>query len=65
MYETYFYKLPPYNRQETSQLRYMDTFSFILSVITKDIIKHLKYLVDLFDFSNLNEHHELISNEEK
>ena len=43
----------------------MDTDSFILSVITKDIIKDLKNLEDKFDFSNLDEDHELFSNENK
>ena len=33
----------------------MDTDSFVLSVNTKNIIKDLKNLEDLFDFSNLNE----------
>ena len=39
----------------------MDTDSSILSVKTKDIIKDLKNLEDLFDFSNLNKYHELFS----
>ena len=32
----------------------MDTNSFVLSVYTKDIIKDLKNLENLFDFSNLD-----------
>ena len=36
-----------------------------LSVKTKDIIKDLKNLEDLFDFSNLNENHELFSRNKK
>ena len=40
----------------------MDTDSFVLSVNTKDIIKDLKNLEDWFDFSNLNENHELFKN---
>ena len=39
----------------------MDTDSFVLSVSTKDIIKDLKKLEDRFDFSNLDENHELFS----
>ena len=39
----------------------MDTDSFVLGVNTKDIIKDLKNLEDLFDFSNLNENHELFN----
>ena len=33
----------------------------ILSMKTKDIIKDLKNLEDIFDFSNLDENHELFS----
>ena len=43
----------------------MNTDSFLLSVNTKDIIKDLKNLEDSFDFSNLNENHELFSNKIK
>ena len=43
----------------------MDTDSFVLSANTKDIIKDLKCLEDFFDFSNLNENHELLSNKNK
>ena len=43
----------------------MDTDSFLLSVYTKDIIKDLKNLEDIFDFSNLDENHELFSNKNK
>ena len=65
MYETYYDKLQPYFGQEDIQLHYMDTESFVLSVDTKDIIKDLKNLEDLFDFSNLDENHELFSNKKK
>ena len=43
----------------------MDTDSFELSVNTKDIIKDLKNLEDIFDFINLDENHELFSNKNK
>ena len=62
MYETYYGKLQQFFRQENIQLQYMDTDSFVLSVNTKDIIKDLKKLEDMFDFSNLDENHELFSN---
>ena len=65
MYETYYDKLQPYFGQENMQLHYMDTDSFVLSVSTKDIIKDLKILEDLFDFSNLDENHELFSKKNK
>ena len=62
MYETYYDKLQPYFGQENIQLHYMDTDAFILSVKTKNIIKDLKNLEDIFDFSNLDKNHELYSN---
>ena len=65
MYETYFDILQPYFEQENIQLHYMDTDSFVLSVNTKDIIKDLKKLEDMFDFSNLDKTHELFSNKKK
>ena len=39
----------------------MDTDSFVLSVNIKDIIKDLKNLEDIFDFSNLDKNHELFT----
>ena len=35
MYETFYDKLQPYFKQEIIQLHYIDTDSFVLSVITK------------------------------
>ena len=43
----------------------MDTDSFVLSVNTKGIIKDLKKFEDIFDFSNLDEIHDLFSNRNK
>ena len=65
MYETYYDKLQPYFGQENIQLHYMDTDSFILGVNTKDIIKDLKNLENIFDFSNLDKNHELFSDKNK
>ena len=65
MYETYYDKLQPYFRQENIQLSYLDKDSLVLSVNTKDIIKDLKNLEDIFDFSNLDKNHELFSNKNK
>ena len=39
--------------------------SFILSVNTKDFIKDIKILEDIFDFTNLDKNHELFSNKNK
>ena len=41
----------------------MDPDNFVLSVNTKGIINNLKISKDFFDFGNLSEDHELISNE--
>ena len=43
----------------------MDTDSFVLCVSTKNYIKDLKNLEDVFDFSNLNENHGIFSNKNK
>ena len=42
-----------------------NTDSFVLSVNTKDMIKDIKNLEDIFDFSNLDKNHELFSNKNK
>ena len=65
MYETFYDKLQPYFGQGKIQLHYMDTDSFVLSVNTKDNIKDLKNLADIFDFSNLDEILELFNNKNK
>ena len=65
MYETYYDKLQPYFEQENLQLHFIDTDGMILSMNTKDIIRDLKQLEDIFDFSNLDENHELFSNKNK
>ena len=65
MYEIYYDKVQPYFGLENLQLHYMDTDSFVISVKTKDVITDLKNLEDLFDFSNLNENHELFSSKNK
>ena len=65
MYETYYDRLQPYFGQENLQLHYIDTDGMILSMKTKKIIKDLKNLEDIFDFSNLDENHELFSNKNK
>ena len=43
----------------------MDTHSFVLSVNTKDIIKDLKNLFDLFYFSYLEEKLQIFSNKNR
>ena len=64
-YETSYDELQPHFGRENLQLHYMDTDSFVLSKKTKDIIRDLKYLEDIFDFGNLREHHDLFSNNTK
>ena len=65
MYETFYDVFQPYFGQESIQLHYIDCDSFVLSINTKDLIKDLYNLKDLFDFSNLNKEHKLFSNENK
>ena len=65
MFETFYDKLQPYFGQENIQLHYLDTHAFVLSVNTNDIIEDLKNLGDIFDFSNLDKNHELLSNKNK
>ena len=65
MCETYYDKLQRYFGQEKIQLHYMDTYSFVLSVNTKDIIKDLENLENIFDFSNLDKNHEIFSEKNK
>ena len=65
MYETYYDTLQPYFGQEKLQLHYIDTDGMILSMKTENIINDLKNLEDIFDFSNLDENHELFSNKNK
>ena len=65
MYETYYDKLQQYFGQKDIQLHYIDTDAFVLSVNTKDVIKDSKNLEDVFDFSNLDENHELFSEKNK
>ena len=65
MYETYYDKLQRYFGQKNLQLHYMDTDSFVSSVITNDIIKDLKNLKDIFDFSKLDKDDGFFSNKNK
>ena len=65
MYETYYDTLQPYFEQEKLQLHYIDTDGMILSMRTENIIKDLKNLEYIFDFSNLDENNELFSNKNK
>ena len=65
MYESYYDILQPYFGQKNIHLHYVDTDAFVVSLKTKNIIKDLKNLEDIFDFSNLNENHEFFSNKNK
>ena len=61
MYETYYDILQPNFGEKNLHLRYMDIDSFILSVNTKDIIEDSRNSGDIFDFSNLDQNHVIIS----
>ena len=65
MYETYYDTLQPYFGQENLQLHYIDTDGTILSMKTKDIIKDLKNLEEIFHFGNLDKNHELFRGRNK
>ena len=65
MYETYKDELQPFFGQKIIKLHYMDCESFVLSIETQNTNIDLKHLEDLFDFSNLNENHELFNNKIK
>ena len=65
MYETYYDTLQPYFGQENLQLHYMDCDTFILSIKLENILNDLKNLEDIFDFSTIDENHELYSEKNK
>ena len=65
MYETYYVKLQPNFGSETVQNHYTDCGSMVSSIKTDDIIRDLKHLEDLFDFSNLDPKNGLFSNKNK
>ena len=65
MYEIYYDTLQPYFGQENLQLHYIDTDGMILSMKTENINKDFKNLEDIFDFSNLDQNHELFSEKNK
>ena len=65
MYETYYDTLQPYFGQENLQLHFIDTDGMILSMRAENITKKLKNIEDKFDFSILDENHELFSERNK
>ena len=65
MYETYYNKLQTFFGQDKLHLHYMDCDSFVLSIETQSNIKDLKSLEYLFDFSIVDENHELFSKKNK
>ena len=65
MYETYYDKVQPLLEQDKVQFIFTDCDSFVLIIRTQYINKDLKNLENLFDFSNLDVNHELLSNKKK
>ena len=65
MYETYYDTLQYYFGGKIIHCHYIDTEAFVRSVISKDIIKNLKNLENLFDFSNLIGNNEIFSDKNK
>ena len=50
---------------ENIQLHYMDCDTFVLSLKTEKFNEDFKILEDIFELSNLDEHHEIFSNKNK
>ena len=65
LYETYCDKLQPFFGLESSQIHCIGKDGMILSMRTENIIKDLKNLEDINDFSNLDENHEIYKNKNK
>ena len=61
VYETFYDKLQPYFGQESIQLHYIDTIGVVIRINTKHIIEDIQHLENIFDFSNLDENHELFN----
>ena len=61
MYETYYDILQQFFGKKNLQLHYVDANGKILCMKTQNIVKDFKNLEDIFDFSNLDKSHELIS----
>ena len=57
-YEFYYHKLQPYYNNNV-KLHYMDTYLFILSIKTGDLIEDMECFKNSFDFRELDENHEL------
>ena len=65
LYETYYDIIQPHFGKKYLHLHYKDTDSFILGVNTKDTIRDLKKLEDIFDFSSIDQNRELFRNKNK
>ena len=65
MNKTYYDILQRSFGQENLQLHYIDTDGMFLNLKTEIIIKELQKLEDIFDFSILDENHELFSERNK
>ena len=65
MYEYYYDKLRTSFRLQNLQLHYIDTDGMILNMKTQNIINDLKKLEVFFDFSNLDQNHELFIDQNK
>ena len=53
------------SEKKNVQFHYNDTDAFVLSIISKNIIKDLENFEDILDFCNVNEIHEIYSNKIK
>ena len=64
MCKTFYDKFEPCFGGENLQLHCEDSGNFVLSIRTQNILNDLNFVEDLFDFSNLNQNHELFSSNE-
>ena len=62
MYDTYYDVLHPFFGQKNLQFHYIDTDGKILSMKAENIMKDIKNLEDIFDFSDLDMNQEVYSN---
>ena len=68
MYETYYDRLQKYFGIDGIHIHYQDTDAYVMSIKTTDIVNDLYILQQqykMFDFSNLNKEHKLLSNDYK
>ena len=64
-YETLYDKLQQLFGQKNLQIYCMDYYSFVVSIRPQNLFNDSQNLEQFFDFSNLNENHQQVSNRKK